>query len=130
MIILKRIGNRAFTLVELLAVIALLALVGLIVMPNIFSAIASSNVKKYESVELELKNTLQMYNVDKQEDIWTTNNTYRPTLSDLKDVNENLDTLDCTVSLLEIDRSTGGYQYKVCISCGDDYKSDDAYCNW
>lgn len=77
MIILKKIGNRAFTLVELLAVIALLALVGLIVMPNIFSAIASSNVKKYESVELELKNTLQMYNVDKQEDIWTTNNTYR-----------------------------------------------------
>ena len=130
MIILKKIGNRAFTLVELLAVIALLALIGLIVMPNIFSAIASSNVKKYESVELELKNTLQMYNVDKQEDIWTTNNTYRPTLSDLKDVNENLDTLDCTVSLLEIDRSTGGYQYKVRISCGDVYKSDDAYCNW
>ena len=130
MIILKKIGNRAFTLVELLAVIALLALIGLIVMPNIFSAIASSNVKKYESVELELKNTLQMYNVDKQEDIWTTNNTYRPTLSDLKDVNENLDTLDCTVSLLEIDRSTGGYQYKVWISCGGDYRSDDAYCNW
>ena len=126
---MNKISNKGFTFVELLVVISILAILALVAMPNIFSSINQGKVIKYEAIEQELKNTLQMFNYDNKEDIWTNNNTYNPTLADLKKINKNLDIEDCDVTFLEIDRISG-YKYKVCITCGDIYKTEESYCNY
>lgn len=139
-------NKKGFTLVEMILVVVLLAIITIVALPNIFDAVSESERQKYKNIEDNLFKALELYNSDKQEDIWqtvTSDEIYRPTLSQLQKINSNIEVTDCTVDLLQIDKKStkikdatedenakyeNSYTYKVCITCKDVYKSDYDYC--
>lgn len=58
---MKILDNRGFTLVELLAVVAILVVIMVIAIPNISSSIERSNDKKNSAMEKVLKSEAELY---------------------------------------------------------------------
>ena len=122
-------NKKGFTLTELLVSIVILSIISLMVLPNLFSLINSNHVKDYESYEMLVKSTLEMYNIDKKEDLWSDNNNAKISFADLKKLypNTSLTNEECIVDGdLEIIKQNKTYKYVTCIVCKD-YKSKD--CN-
>lgn len=139
-------NNKGFTMVEMILVVVLIAIVTLIALPNIFEATNESKKEKFKNYEDNLFKALELYNTDKQEDIWkveSSNETYNATLSEIQKSNPNLEVEDCTINMLQIYKQAtkikdatadegakyqNSYIYKVCITCGEVYKSSNSYC--
>lgn len=58
---MKKLDNRGFTLVELLAVVAIIVIIMGIAIPNISSSIERSNAKKDKAMEKVIKSAGELY---------------------------------------------------------------------
>lgn len=58
---MKKLDNKGFTLVELLAVVVILVVIMAIAIPNISSSIERSNAKKDKAMEKVLKSEAELY---------------------------------------------------------------------
>ncbi len=139
-------NKRGFTLVEVLLVIVIISIITLLVMPNISDILSTGKNKKYKTIEDMVRTSLELYNIDYKEDLWSNKfsendmnvKTYdREDANDgedpetiIKQANPDLDLNGCVINKLKITRTgTDTFTYDVCISCpndGSNYQSD--YC--
>ena len=55
-------NKKGFTLVELILIITLMAVISVIVIPNILDALSSSKQQKYESLYNLVEKNMKLYN--------------------------------------------------------------------
>ena len=134
-------NKRGFTLVEVLLVIVIISIITLLVMPNISDILSTGKNKKYKTIEDMVRTSLELYNIDYKEDLWSNkfseNNTdenvetYDREKAEtiIKQANPDLDLDGCEIEKLIITRTgTDTFTYDVCISCSDNYESPYKYC--
>lgn len=124
--------SKGFTLVELLLVIVIITIVTVITVPNIMEALSESKKQGGESVEKLVLKNLELYNSDKEEDLWYlekegfdtegTHTCVKISIEQLYSANPDLNMGDC---LFRYDESlyikkleNGNYKYYANIVCG------------
>ncbi len=135
-------NKKGFTLVELLLVIVIIAIISLVVLPNMMDILNVSKNKKWTSIEDVVKTNLELYNIDYLEDLW---NTYcvpdeltgetcenNPSISkyefktdkkikEVLDINPDIELDICKVKYMSIEKEGNNeFKYNVCISCTDE----------
>ena len=116
-------NNKGFTLVEILACLVVLGLIISLAVPSVIKFQKENEIKKYEATYENLKNNLELFNLDKENIAWN-NDEASFTVEDLKAVNNNLEIDEmCSVENLKIRRNMYNenlynYTYKVCLKCG------------
>ena len=113
--------KNGFTLVEMLLVIALIATITAIIIPNITSSIETGHAKEYESYVKLLEDNLEMYKTDLnvKDNKTVSIGDLRSRVSELK-----YDEEKCTINELKIQKETAGFTYCAKITCdGKEYKS-------
>ena len=128
-------NKRGFTLVEVLLVIVIISIITLLVMPNISDILSTGKNKKYKTIEDMVRTSLELYNIDYKEDLWSNEYTNVETYdvedpkTIIKQANPDLDLDGCVINKLKITRTgTDTFTYDVCISCSDNYESPYNYC--
>lgn len=143
-------NKKGFSLVELLLVIVIIAIISLVVLPNIMDILGTSKDKKWTTIEDVIKTNLELYNIDYLEDLWNygcvpdedtgetcegKNNASKyefktvTAIKEVLDINTDIDLDICKVTYMSIEKDgTKDFEYNVCISCGDEYKSEYDYC--
>ncbi len=128
-------NKRGFTLVEVLLVIVIISIITLLVMPNISDILSTGKKKKYKTIEDMVRTSLELYNIDYKEDLWSNEYTNVETYdvedpeTIIKQANPDLDLDGCVINKLKITRTgTDTFTYDVCISCSDNYESPYNYC--
>ncbi len=128
-------NKRGFTLVEVLLVIVIISIITLLVMPNISDILSTGKNKKYKTIEDMVRTSLELYNIDYKEDLWSNEYTNVETYNVedpktiIKQANPDLDLDGCVINKLKITRTgTDTFTYDVCISCSDNYESPYNYC--
>ena len=107
--------KNGFTLVEMLLVIALIATITAIIIPNITSSIDTSKEEKYNSYVKLLEENLEMYKTDLN---ITDNKTL--TFKELKSRVSEINIGECDAKELEIKKdSNDKFSYYACIKCDD-----------
>jgi len=122
-------NKKAFTLVEMLFIVVLIGIIATIVFPNIMDAVKQSKIDEYENTAKILRQSLELYNQDYKEDLWSdeNQNVYKPSLNDLQSVNPSLKINGkCSVQSdgLQITKNDTQFQYQVHIVC-DGYEIND-----
>ena len=120
-------NKKGFSLVEMLLVLVLIAIVSMIVLPNISKMTSSSKEKEIEGYLKLLEEDLSLYVIDKKESIVWNNNKTEITFDELKKVNPDIKIDKCVVDKLLITREeqetvsniTYKYNYSICITCNE-----------
>ena len=120
-------NKKGFSLVEMLLVLVLIAIVSMIVLPNISKMTSSSKEKEIEGYLKLLEENLNLYVIDKKESIVWNNNKTEITFDELKKVNPDIKIDKCVVDKLLITREeqetlsniTYKYNYSICITCNE-----------
>ncbi len=120
-------NKKGFSLVEMLLVLVLIAIVSMIVLPNISKMTSSSKEKEIDGYLKLLEENLNLYVIDKKESIVWNNNQTEITYDELKKVNPDIKIDKCVVDKLLITRTeqetvsdiTYKYNYSICITCNE-----------
>lgn len=120
-------NKKAFTLVEVLAVIVILTLIAGITIPSVSYAIKTNKIKKYEITEENLTKYLTLYNLDYEEKLWNDStycigNTCNVPYNEIKNKYKNFSLpKECQVDKLIIERKEKvgkyNYEYQACMIC-------------
>lgn len=125
-------NKKGFTLIELILVITLMAVISVLVIPNILDALNSSKQQKYESLYKLIEKNMKLYNDKYEVDLWSNNttNTYNfcsenddgcsSGISKLKDSGSDINLDDCKIKLMTITKEDTSYNYNLILECGDD----------
>jgi len=127
-------NKKGFTLIEMLLVIALIATITAVVIPNIVSSVNEGKTKEYESYVKLLEDNLEMYKTDLNIKLGENENYKTVDLDTLKSrVSEiKIDEDKCKIQkdsnnneYLRIQKETNGVSYCVKLTCdGKEYKSN------
>ena len=120
--------NKGFTIVELLLVVLIIGAITMFALPNIFDALKENKIRGYKEYERSLKESLELYNIDLEEDLWLNDENNNPvteielTPNDLKVRNKDLDidNNNCVIRKdkgLWIDKDKDTYSYHACVYC-------------
>lgn len=118
-------NKKGFSLVEMLLVLVLIAIVSMIILPNISKMTSSSKQKEINGYINLLKENLNLYVIDKKGSINWVSDTAEITFDELKKVNPDINIKTCTVTRLKINRESKesivdnvySYSFDICISC-------------
>jgi len=124
-------NNKGFTLIEILAVIVILAVILTIVGPKVINVFSGSKQKAYDDQVLTLKNLGKQYATEFPYDITWTSNVAKVTISQLITagyVKSNITNAKngkaiCGTSYITITNTSGVYSYGITI-----YNTGDAGC--
>lgn len=119
-------NKKAFTLIEMLFVVALIGIIATIVFPNILDAVKESKNEEYRNVEKILKQSMELYNTDHKEDLWQNESISYVDLqqNDILSVNPSLNFKNCKLRGMRIRKSGSNFKYLVKICCGDKIEED------
>ncbi len=125
-------NKKGFSLVEMLLVLVLMAIVSMIILPNISKMTSSSKEKEIEGYLKILEENLNLYVIDKKESISWNNDKANITFDELKKVNPDIKIEKCSVDKLLITRiakestmnDVYNYKFSICIVC-----NEKQYCN-
>lgn len=135
-------NKKAFTLIELLSVLVILAIIISIAVPSLIKAVIKNQNDGGEAIEEVLEYNLRLYNEDKKEDLWKDDKTCIVVpIIDLVSFNPSIDMGECKLTdndSLVIKRIIGDkYTYYANITCGkhlskntyvlEDYNEKDIY---
>lgn len=132
-------NKKAFTLVEVLAVIVVLSIIVAIAVPSTSHIIKENKTKKYQITEENLNKYLALYNLDYEEKLWSSNtycqdNTCYLPYNELTSKYKNFSLpKECKVDKLIIKRKEKvgkyTYEYQACMTCKENnlviYKSNN-----
>jgi len=135
-------NKKGFTLVELLLVIVIIAIISLVVLPNMMDILNVSKNKKWTSIEDVVKTNLELYNIDYLEDLWNfgcvpdedTGETCdknssiskyefktKEKINEVLNINPDIELDICRVTYMSIEKEGNkDFEYNVCISCVDE----------
>ncbi len=120
--------KKAFTLVELLVIIAILGMIAIIAIPQAMSFVESTRTAAYRNLENQMKRSAQNYFVVNPDLLPTTLNTSRSVslqeLVDSRAINKIVDSktgefCDGYISVTKV--SDNKYEYKPYLSCSSSY---------
>ncbi len=120
-------NKKGFTLIELIAVLIILTVITAMIMPNIVKYIDKNREESALSIEKLLIHNLELYNTDKEKDLWNENTEcINVDINDLLKINQDIDLGECLLSneeALTIRKDNDGYKYYANITCGKDLES-------
>ncbi len=130
-------NKKGFTLVELILVITLMAVISVLVIPNILDALNSSKKQKYESLYKLVEKNMKLYNDKYSADLWNNGKTsFNFCEGDTQGCNSGIDKLkesgsdltldDCIIDTMTITKNDTKYEYKLTMTCGTE---DKVQCN-
>ena len=117
-------NKKGFSLVEMLLVLVLIAIVSMIILPNINKMLKSNKEKEIEGYKKLITENLNMYVIDKEKSI---GNSTVISFDELKTVNPDIDIEKCTVGDITITKDTKKdklYSFDFCLTC-----DGEQYCN-
>ena len=130
-------NKKGLTLVEMLLVVVLIAVIGLIVLPNISKMLNQADDKEVVGKAKLLRETLRMYVKDNEDTLnWSydgKNRILNKSSVGMEDLvgttgaNPDLKNIGCSITVLDvvgvpndnIYDTSYTYTYKICIKCGD-----------
>ena len=120
-------NKKGFTLIELISVIIILTVIAAMIMPNIIKYLDKNRREASESIEKLLINNLELYNTDKEKDLWNEDTEcITVNIEDLMNYNQDINLGDCLLSndeALTIMKDNDGYKYYANITCGKNLES-------
>ena len=129
-------NKKGFTLVELILIITLMAVISVIVIPNILDALSSSKQQKYESLYILVEKNMKLYNDKYSVDLWSNNKTFFDFcegssncingINKLKESGSDIVLDDCIINTMTITKNDSKYTYKLTMTCGTE---DKVICN-
>ena len=130
-------NKKGFTLVELILVITLMAVISVLVIPNILDALSSSKQQKYESLYKLVEKNMKLYNDKYSIDLWNNENTSfdfcegdtkgcSSGIEKLKESGGDLNLDDCIINTMTITKNDIKYDYNLTMTCGTE---DKVICN-
>lgn len=129
-------NKKGFTLVELILIITLMAVISVLVIPNILEALSSSKQQKYESLYKLVEKNMKLYNDKYSADLWNNENTSFDFCEEsnncingvnkLKESGSDLTLDDCIINTMTITKNDTKYQYNLTMTCGTE---DKVICN-
>lgn len=126
-------NKKGFTLVELILVITLMAVISVLVIPNILDALSSSKQQKYESLYKLVEKNMKLYNDKYSIDLWNNENTFfdfcegdtqgcSSGIDKLKESGSDLTLDDCIIDTMTITKNDTKYEYNLRMTCGTEDK--------
>lgn len=126
-------NKKGFTLVELILVITLMAVISVLVIPNILDALSSSKQQKYESLYKLVEKNMKLYNDKYSIDLWNNENTSfdfcegdtqgcNSGIEKLKESGSDLNLDDCVINTMTITKNDAKYEYNLTMTCGTEDK--------
>lgn len=126
-------NKKGFTLVELILVITLMAVISVLVIPNILDALNSSKQQKYESLYKLVEKNMKLYNDKYSVDLWNNENTFfdfcegdtqgcGSGIDKLKESGSDLTLDDCVINTMTITKNDTKYEYNLTMTCGTEDK--------
>lgn len=126
-------NKKGFTLVELILVITLMAVISVLVIPNILDALSSSKQQKYESLYKLVEKNMKLYNDKYSVDLWNNENTSfdfcegdtqgcNSGIDKLKESGSDLNLDDCVINTMTITKNDAKYNYSLTMTCGTEDK--------
>ena len=126
-------NKKGFTLVELILVITLMAVISVLVIPNILDALSSSKQQKYESLYKLVEKNMKLYNDKYSIDLWNNENTFfdfcegdtqgcNSGIDKLKESGSDLTLDDCIIDTMTITKNDTKYNYSLTMTCGTEDK--------
>lgn len=125
-------NKKGFTIVELILVITLMAIISVLVIPNILDALNSSKQQKYVSLYKLVEKNMKLYNSKYEEDLWSNNtknkedlckeNNCTDGIEKLKESGSDLTLDDCVINTMNITKDDKGYTYNLTMTCGTEDK--------
>lgn len=130
-------NKKGFTIVELILVITLMAVISVLVIPNILDALDSSKKQKYESLYKLVEKNMKLYNDKYSADLWNNGKTsFNFCEGDTQGCNSGIDKLkesgsdltldDCIIDTMTITKNDTKYEYNLTMTCGTE---DKVQCN-
>ena len=129
-------NKKGFTLVELILIITLMAVISVIVIPNILDALSSSKQQKYESLYNLVEKNMKLYNDKYSVDLWSNNKTFFDFcegssncingINKLKESGSDIVLDDCIINTMTITKNDTKYTYNLTMTCGTE---DKVICN-
>ena len=129
-------NKTGFTLVELVLIITLMAVISVIVIPNILDALSSSKQQKYESLYNLVEKNMKLYNDKYSVDLWSNNKTFFDFcegssncingINKLKESGSDIVLDDCIINTMTITKNDSKYTYNLTMTCGTE---DKVICN-
>ena len=115
-------NKKGFTLIELISVVIILTVATAILMPNLVKYLNKNREESAKSIEKLLINNLELYNTDKEQDLWKDNKTcITVSIEELLEQNKNIDLGECLLTnekALTITKENDTYKYYANITCG------------
>ena len=125
-------NKKGFTLVELILVITLMAVISVLVIPNIMDSLDSSKEEKYKSLVKLVQKNMKYYNEKNEIDLWGEDASDGVVdmcegsesgcitgLAKIKESGSELNLDDCTVKTMTIEKSGDNYKYNTILECND-----------
>lgn len=132
-------NKKGFTLIELILVITLMAIISVLVIPNIMDSLNSSKDEKYKSMVKLVQKNMKYYNEKNEVDLWSADASDGEEidmcegsgsgcvigLAKIKASGSELNLDDCTVNEMKIKKKGDDYKYLTTLNCnGEEYKSE------
>ena len=132
-------NKKGFTLIELILVITLMAIISVLVIPNIMDSLSSSKDEKYKSMVKLVQKNMKYYNEKNEVDLWSADASDGEVidmcegsesgcvtgLTKIKASGSELNLDDCTVNEMKIKKNGDDYKYLTILNCnGEEYKSE------
>lgn len=132
-------NKKGFTLIELILVITLMAIISVLVIPNIMDSLSSSKDEKYKSMVKLVQKNMKYYNEKNEVDLWSADASDGEVidmcegsgsgcvigLAKIKASGSELNLDDCTVNEMKIMKKGNDYKYLTILNCnGVNYKSE------
>lgn len=132
-------NKKGFTLIELILVITLMAIISVLVIPNIMDSLSSSKDEKYKSMVKLVQKNMKYYNEKNEVDLWSADASDGEVidmcegsgsgcvigLAKIKASGSELNLDDCTVNEMKIKKNGDDYKYLTILNCnGVNYKSE------
>ena len=113
-----------------------MAVISVIVIPNILDALSSSKQQKYESLYILVEKNMKLYNDKYSVDLWSNNKTFFDFcegssncingINKLKESGSDIVLDDCIINTMTITKNDSKYTYNLTMTCGTE---DKVICN-